>query len=385
MDMSSSNFIESIVVLENFSHGKFSRVFLGRQSNATSHLKAPYFVVKVYCRDKSKSRSQRILSEKAVMQRSAVENNPYTAKLLFTTKNIEKLYFIIEAYECGHLNHHIRESERGRMSAVVARKYAAEIVSALLSLMKCGCIHRDIKAKNLLVDKFGHLKLCDFGSSKILFDQEQLETILIGGPPISPRTFSIVGTKQCMAPEIIAKSCGYSFPVDWWAFGVLLFEMLCGALPAFKGACTLDNETTIELAMAGAWPDDATSLTAQNAVRLSISELDSTVVSCGDWSPVLTASNAAVLSSSDLHCSGWTLIQSLLTPCPDKRLGPWDAEALKENSFFEGINWAEVDAGVSPPPDLSFNQHLGFNLEDYEDNSMMTADDDHDSRLFEGF
>jgi serine/threonine protein kinase len=378
--------ITESTILEILSDGKFSRVYLGKEGNSDSTSKSAFKVIKVYPREKSKTRSYRIISEKTVMQRVAIENNPYVAKLLLTTKDNDNLYFVMEAYQCGHLNLHIRESECGRMSAIVTRNYAAEIVSALLSLMKCGCVHRDIKPKNILVDKCGHLKMCDFGSSKILFDTDQHESIILGGAAITPRTFSIIGTKHYMAPEIIAKSCGYSLPVDWWALGVLLFEMLCGAVPTFRGACGLDNESAIELASKGDWPDKVTSVMALNAVRnISPTAQDPSAVSSKDWSPVLTASNAAVLSSSSLHSSAWILIQSLLTPCPEERLGPWNAGDLKDDPFFNGINWAEVDAGVSPPPDLSFNRHLGFGFEDFPDGSDSNADDDHDSHIFEGF
>ena len=386
--MYSPNCIGSITestILETLSDGKFARVYLGKERNAVSNSKSAYKVIKVYPREKSKSRSHRIISEKAVMQRVVIENNPYVAKLLFTTKDGDNLYFVMEAYQCGHLNLHIQGSEHGRMSVVVTRNYAAEIVSALLSLMKCGCMHRDIKPKNILVDKSGHLKICDFGCSKVLFDTDQHETIRLGGASISPRTFSIIGTKHYMAPEIIAKSCGYSLPVDWWALGVVIFEMLCGALPIFKGACCLDNESAIELASRGDWPDQATSLTALNAVRTkSPLAQDLSTLSSRDWSPVLSSSNAAVLSASSLHSAGWMLIQSFLIPCPEERLGPWNAGILKDHPFFNGVNWAEVDAGISPPPDSSFNRHLGFDFDDLSDGSVSSADD-HNSHIFNGF
>jgi serine/threonine protein kinase len=378
--------ITESTILEILSDGKFARVYLGKERIADSKSKSAFKVIKVYPREKSKTRSHRILSEKAVMQRVAIENNPYVAKLLHTTKDSDNLYFLMEAYQCGHLNLHIRESECGRMSAIVTRNYAAEIISALLSLMKCGCMHRDIKPKNILVDKSGHLKICDFGSSKILFNIGQHESIILGGAAITPRTFSIIGTKHYMAPEIIAKSCGYFFLVDWWALGVVLFEMLCGAVPTFKGACGLDNESAIELASEGKWPDQATSVTALNAVMAkSPTSQDPSAVSSRDWRPVLTASNATVLSASNLHSSAWILIQSLLTPCPEERLGPWNAGDLKDHPFFNGVNWAEVDAGISPPPDCSFNRYLGFGFEDLLDRSVSDTDDDHDNRIFEGF
>ncbi len=74
-------------------------------------------------------------------------------------------------------------------------------------------------ASNFLIDSHGHVKLADFGSAKIL--------------PDNGRTFTIIGTLHCMAPEMVARSIGYDFTVDWWSLGVLIYEMLTGSPPQF--------------------------------------------------------------------------------------------------------------------------------------------------------
>ena len=76
-------------------------------------------------------------------------------------------------------------------------------------------IFRDLKPENVMIDHEGYPKLIDFGTSKILD---------------APRTVTIVGTPHYMAPEMITGK-GYSYNVDYWSLGVMLYEFLCGILP----------------------------------------------------------------------------------------------------------------------------------------------------------
>ena len=81
-------------------------------------------------------------------------------------------------------------------------------------------IYRDLKLENILLNEEGYIKLVDFGISK------QLD---VGA---RERTFSVRGTPEYMAPEILTKK-GYSFQVDWWALGTLAYEMVVGEAPFF--------------------------------------------------------------------------------------------------------------------------------------------------------
>jgi len=88
-------------------------------------------------------------------------------------------------------------------------------------------LYRDLKAENTLIDSDGHIRLADFGMSKQLSDVSQPNN---GGSMKRIRSNSFCGTVRYMAPEIIQQK-DYGPGIDWWAFGILLFQMLTGKFP----------------------------------------------------------------------------------------------------------------------------------------------------------
>ncbi|KAM5181352.1 ribosomal protein S6 kinase-related protein [Mantella aurantiaca] len=108
------------------------------------------------------------------------------------------------------------------------RLFAAELVSVLVYLHNLGIIHRDVKMENILLDERGHLKLSDFGLSRHL--------------PFGERAYTICGTLQYMAPEVLSGG-PYSHSADWWSLGVLLYTLTVGEFPV---PCAKDHISMLE-------------------------------------------------------------------------------------------------------------------------------------------
>jgi len=99
-----------------------------------------------------------------------------------------------------------------------SRFYAAEIICAIKFLHQKNIIYRDLKLDNILLDTRGHIRLVDFGMCKFLTHKEELS---------EP---GFCGTPEYMAPEMIL-GLSYNHSVDWWSFGVSLYEMVVGKMP----------------------------------------------------------------------------------------------------------------------------------------------------------
>jgi serine/threonine protein kinase len=151
-----------------------------------------------------------ILAERNILM---FVKNPFIVELQFAFQTPTKFYLGMEYVPGGDLYYHM--STIGQIPFNDARLYTAEIALAIDHLHRFGIVYRDLKAENILLDADGHIKLNDFGLAKEINDS---------------RSKTFCGTHQYLAPEIVLHQ-EYSYPVDWWALGVLLCEMLSGVAP----------------------------------------------------------------------------------------------------------------------------------------------------------
>ncbi|EFN60622.1 cAMP-dependent protein kinase catalytic subunit, partial [Camponotus floridanus] len=121
-------------------------------------------------------------------------------------------YMVLPFAQGGEMFTHLRRM--GKFDESLAKFYAAQVALALEYLHHCSLIYRDLKPENILIENSGYLRVTDFGFCKM----------------VDGRTWTLCGTPEYLAPEVIL-SKGYGKSVDWWSFGVLVYEMNAGYPP----------------------------------------------------------------------------------------------------------------------------------------------------------
>lgn len=230
------------------------------------------------------------LTEKRVL--ALAGRHPYLTSLHSCFQTRERLFFVMEYVNGGDLMFQIQRARK--FDEDRARFYAAEIILALLFLHNRGIIYRDLKLDNILLDADGHVKVADFGMCK--------ENVRDGR-----MTSTFCGTPDYIAPEILEER-DYGSSVDWWALGVLMYEMMAGQ-PPFEA----DNED----------------------------ELFEAILHDEVLYPVWLSREAN------------TILRGFLTKNPQRRLGcqPGIGERqIKGHTFFRAIDWDKLERKEVPPP-----------------------------------
>ena len=296
--------------LKLLGRGSFGEVLLVR-------LKAnkKLYAMKILDKNMLKQRKQEIhtKTERDLMVKI---NCPFIVNIKSAFQDESKLYIVSEFLQGGDLFFHLHEKKYTVFPENKARFYIMELVIALDFLHKNNMIYRDLKPENILLDSQGHIKLTDFGLSKI-FENE------------NDKAFTVCGTPQYLAPEILLKK-GYNKSVDWWSLGCVLYEMLYCRLP-FK---------------------------FKKGQKFSLSIY-----------------KEKIQFDKKISEEAQDLIKKLLIFDPNLRLGAGadGGEKIKNHPFFRDINWQDVwDRKIEPPfvPILKNEQDLKYFDSSFTDESI---------------
>ncbi|QLG71495.1 hypothetical protein HG535_0B05370 [Zygotorulaspora mrakii] len=292
--------LDDFILLKVLGKGNFGKVLLSKSKN-TGHLCAIKVLKKDHIIQNHDIESAR--AEKKVFLLATDAKHPFLTNLYCSFQTENRIYFAMEFIGGGDLMWHVQNQ---RLSVRRAKFYAAEVLLALKYFHSNGVIYRDLKLENILLTPQGHIKIADYGLCK--------DEMWYGST-----TSTFCGTPEFMAPEIL-KDQAYTKAVDWWAFGVLLYQMLLCQSP-FSG----DDEDEV-------------------------------------FNAILTDEP---LYPIDMAGDIVQIFQGLLTKDPEKRLGagPQDALDVMKEPFFRSINFDDLlNLRIQPPyiPDIKSPEDTSY-------------------------
>lgn len=277
--------------LKLISNGAYGAVFLVKHKQTRQR-----FAMKKITKNNLILRNQveQVFAERDIL---SFADNPFVVSMCCSFETKKHLCLVMEYVEGGDCATLLKNI--GPLPPDMARFYFAETVLAVEYLHSYGIVHRDLKPDNLLITALGHIKLTDFGLSKMGL-MSLATTLYEGYIDRETRQFSdkqVFGTPEYIAPEVILRQ-GYGKPVDWWSMGIILYEFLIGCVPFF-----------------GETPEELFAHTVNDDIEWPSED---------DWEVAEDAKD---------------LITSLLQQNPRERLGTGGAHEVKEHCYFNAIDW----------------------------------------------
>ena len=245
-------------------------------------------------------------------------NNDYVVNSYFIFQDKKNYYFVMEYLPGGDVYTLL---SKNNLPKKTIQLIVAETILAVNYLHSIGIIHHDIKPENILISLKGHFKLSDFGLSKTLQEDSKFEDaknmknfVEFNKFPLhfnlgedEDETKDAVGTLNYMAPELFTDKYPHGGGIDYWAIGVLIFDLYSYSLP-------FEAQTQEEM--------------RKNIIEINI-----------DWSKLINDEVKKIYGNIEPAVD---LIKKFLKEDPDERLGDKNLDEIKNHKFFEGFNWENV-------------------------------------------
>ncbi|KAL9951872.1 hypothetical protein ACROYT_G044611 [Oculina patagonica] len=330
---------EDFEYIKLISNGAYGAVFLvrHRQTQMRFALKKMNKQLMLH-----RNQVQQVFAERDIL---TFAENPFVVGMWCSFETKKHLCMVMEYVEGGDCASLLKNS--GPLPMDLARAYIAETILAVEYLHSYGIIHRDIKPDNLLITSLGHIKLTDFGLSKIglMNSTTHMYEHSLAQEMKQFTDQQVFGTPDYLAPEVILRQ-GYGKPVDWWSLGIILYEFLIG-VPPFYGD-TPEELFADTLSGVIEWPSE-------------------------DEAPPDDARD---------------LVTRLLEQDPIARLGTTGSHEVKEHLFFAGLNWTALlrqKAEFIPILDGEDDTSYFDTRADRYNHELETDDDEDDDEEFSNF
>jgi serum/glucocorticoid-regulated kinase 2 len=268
--------LSNFTLISIIGKGKASIIYLAKYEGENVALKV-FDKIHLYKNDLVEA----VKLEKKILSSFTDKNFLCHLKFYFTTQT--KVVFVLPFYPGGDLFNLLINNEKFDETSTAF--YATQIANMIHFLHTKNIVYRDLKLENLMINENGYLTLIDFGSCKIIEDQNELETSFVGSP-------------DYMSPEMI-KGEGHNFQTDWWSFGILIYELLYG-VPPF-------HDDTIERSF-----------------------------------DLITSSKIRFPSKIRLSSSSKDIIIKLLKKNPNERMGKGGLDSIISHPFFQSVNTKNV-------------------------------------------